>query len=132
MLHACITSLYQIGIFVLSPATSLCPMCPFQIPLPWPLAPKDAVFFTQKWYGISRSFKNTVSLTVSPQITCTPVNYSLYFLHVRETAPELQTRRHREGDFTSFLRVICILHMQKYSMNFIVCLIYTLIHNSRT
>lgn len=132
MLHACITSHYQTGIFVVTLATSLCPVCPFQSPLPWPLAPKDAGFFTQKWQGSSHSFKNTVFLTVSPQITCSPVNYPLYFLQAHETAPELQSGRHREGNFTSFLWVICILHVQKYSMNFIICLIYTFIHKKQS
>lgn len=89
---------------------------------------KRCRFFHQKWQGSSHSFKNTVFLTVSPQITCTPVNYPLYFLQAHETAPELQSGRHREGNFTSFLWVICILHVQKYSMNFIICLIYTFIH----
>lgn len=132
MSHARITSLYRVGIFVVTPATSLCPTCPFPSPPPWATASKRYIFFTPKWWGISRSFKNTVFLTVSAHITCTPINYPLCFLHVRETAPELQSGRHREGDFTSFLRVICILHMQKYSMSFIVHLIYTFIHNKQS
>jgi len=81
------------------------PSVPISKPTAMAISSKRYIFFHPEMWRISHSFKNTIFLTVSQQITCTPVNYPLYFLHVCETGPELQSGRHREGDFTLFLMV---------------------------